>query len=476
MAVISTAIGLLACAADPDGATNRKAYHDRLEAAFDELEAKGFTGVVGVAMNGEAPVFRGMGAAKNGVPDKNRLVDIGSITKTITAVAVMKLVDNGLLDTADTLGDIFEEAPADKTNITVHQLLTHSAGMPGAIGDDYEKLKKDAFLKRMFAAPLISAPGSAYAYSNVGYSVLAAIIEKRSGKSYDAFLREDVFAGTGVNNIGYANGYDSARSLLSSDGGDIASVSWGGDQAYWNLVGNGGLTATAKDFLLFRSKFVRGEIVSPQSVKIIQTAHIREGEGAPSFYGYGLVVQDNPKLGHFYWHNGANMHFTSNWTDHSDKGLVIFTASSSPDIDADTAYLIIISALLDIKLSEKRMDAPDEAADGAAPNSAMAAKINAFATAFTSAVQSDDPADWEKYILDYGADAFIALAPMEAHMHKFKSIHMELKELEVTGIRVTDDGQINLEMRHPVHKTQTIVHLGYAGTEDLKLTGLGIDN
>ena len=71
--------------------------------------------------------------------------------------------------------------PADKRAITLHDLLTHTAGLVEGLGGDYEPLSREDMVAGALASKLVSTPGAEYHYSNVGYSLLAAIIEKVSG-------------------------------------------------------------------------------------------------------------------------------------------------------------------------------------------------------------------------------------------------------------------------------------------------------
>ena len=158
------------------------------------LEQEGFSGVVAISRDkGDATFVAGIGekVTANGGADKDTLVDIGSVTKPITATAILRLVDDGQMSVADTLEDYFSNLPDDHAKITIHQLLTHSSGLPQAIGHDHDQdITKEVFLERTFQTKLLFEPGTAYEYSNVGYSLLAAIIEKTSGLSYEDFLHD----------------------------------------------------------------------------------------------------------------------------------------------------------------------------------------------------------------------------------------------------------------------------------------------
>ena len=96
----------------------------------------------------------------------------------------------------------------------------------------------------------------------------------------------------------------------------------------------------------FQRRLSAGEIISPKSFTLMREAHMAEGGGMPSFYGYGIVVDNHPRFGNVYWHNGGSKYFSANLSDFTDQGLVVFTASNSVAFDADSAGSLIAKALL----------------------------------------------------------------------------------------------------------------------------------
>src|SRR5476651_2178840 len=144
---------------------------------------------------------------ENKVPfTTNTLASIGSITKAFTATAIMKLSEQHVLSVDDPLRKYFPDIPADKANITINQLLTHSSGFhEDQLNDagDFEKINTSAYLKRVFGQPLAFIPGEKAVYSNVNMSILAIIIEQLTGMDYEQFLKKYLFEPVGVQNIGY---------------------------------------------------------------------------------------------------------------------------------------------------------------------------------------------------------------------------------------------------------------------------------
>ena len=320
-----------------------------LERALAELERRQMPVIVGVARHSGPVLVREFGSLKQDrVTAPETLIDLNSITKTVTAMMVLVLVQHKKIRLNETLAEIFEVVPEDKAGITVHQLLTHAAGFRESVGDDAEAIDKAAFLARAFGSRLVAAPGEKYVYSNVGYSILAAIIEARAGKSYEAFLRDDVLAGLKLTNTGYQSVYDNARAMRSARGASLEKASWGGPTPYWNLVGNGGLLSTPKEFVRLRQLLSGGAIVAPSLLHLAHMPHIAENSSGSSHYGYGLVVEDNPKLGRFYWHDGGNDVFSAQWEDYPEQDLILFTAAAdSGKGDAFEAMDVLRKHLMD---------------------------------------------------------------------------------------------------------------------------------
>ena len=188
-----------------------------------------FNGSVLVVENGKVIFKKGYGLANMewnipNTPDtKFRL---GSLTKQFTAMLIMQLVEQGKLKLEGKITDYLADYPkAAGDKITIHHLLTHTSGIPNytSFPSFNEKLSRNRykpadFIKQFSDLPLEFEPGSTYAYSNSGYFVLGAIIEKVTGKTYEKVLQANIFTPLQMNNTGYdmsfkilpkrATGYD----------------------------------------------------------------------------------------------------------------------------------------------------------------------------------------------------------------------------------------------------------------------------
>jgi CubicO group peptidase (beta-lactamase class C family) len=154
----------------------------------------GFSGAMLLVNNGQPLINQGYGwaDAEAGIASShNTLYDVASITKTFTAAAILDLESRGKLKTSDKLSLFIRELPAEKEGITLHHLLTHTAGFPLHTADiDVNAADRtDDIIGKAAAAKLIHAPGSQYRYSNVGYALLAHVIESVSGRPWHAYVK-----------------------------------------------------------------------------------------------------------------------------------------------------------------------------------------------------------------------------------------------------------------------------------------------
>lgn len=155
---------------------------------------------VAVVKKGKVIKIKGYGLAsvEFNVPVTTETVfEIGSVSKQITAAAVMLLVEDGKINLDEKISKYLPDTPEAWKDVTVRHLLTHTSGVKSYTslgGFQLSKRYKAAdFIKELSSQPLDFEPGSSYKYSNSGYSLLGYIIESASGKNYWEFLRERIF-------------------------------------------------------------------------------------------------------------------------------------------------------------------------------------------------------------------------------------------------------------------------------------------
>jgi CubicO group peptidase (beta-lactamase class C family) len=260
--------------------------------------------------------------------------DIQSITKQFTAAAILKLEMMGRLQVSDPIRKYVGPVPPDKRDITIHQLLTHTSGLPEVLGGDYEPLTRKQMLAGAMSVPLQSPPGTRYRYSNLGYSVLAAIIEKASGMGYEEFLASHLFEPAGMTQTGYQlPDWNPQRVAVEYDRhgrshGRPYDHPWAADGPYWNLRGNGGILTTAPDMFRWNLALRGDEVLSRAAKAKLFTPYVREGPRASTFYGYGWVVAHHAPYGKVVWHDGGNGWSRSMVARLPDSDVFVFWTSN----------------------------------------------------------------------------------------------------------------------------------------------------
>lgn len=273
--------------------------------------------------------------------------DIGSVTKSFTAAAVMKLQMMGALDVHDPIRDHLGGAPADKRAITIHHLLTHTSGLPDQLGDDYEPLSREDMVAGAMASELLSRPGAEHRYSNLGYSLLAAIVEEASAMGYEEFLAKHLFAPAGMTDTGYVRPrWSPGQVAVEHDRRGAARGApfehpWASDGPYWNLRGNGGLLSSARDMLRWHAA-LDGEDVLDQAAKdAMFSPHVAEDDSEDTHYGYGWMITSEPGYGRIAAHDGANERSLAVTARLLDEDVGVFWASNHAALDGEWDLALI---------------------------------------------------------------------------------------------------------------------------------------
>ncbi len=311
---------------------------DAVDEYLNQLESSGFGGVVAIR-EGSDITSRAYGIAdrENAVPiDTETVFDIGSITKQFTAAAILRLEMDGRLSVDDQLGQHVPGLPEDKAAITLHQLLTHTSGVPNALGPDDQPIGRDHFLALAGVAPLLHEPGDQYLYSNVGYALLAAVIEFETGGSYEAYLRSAVLSPAGMFDTGYVlpnwDGHTIAVGYRHPRGdrfGRPNEQAWDVDGPYWNLHGNGGLLSTAFDMLAWDEALSNDEVLDSIAKEKFFAPHVLDGPDEGVHYGYGWEVIPTPMGTPIITHAGTNHVFFAHFLRFPDQDVTIYMATNS---------------------------------------------------------------------------------------------------------------------------------------------------
>ena len=223
------------------------------------------------------------------------LFQSGSIGKQFTATAVMMLAEEGKVGLEDPLTKYFPDAPGTWKNVTVRQLLSHTGGFT-----DYpEKFDfrrdrtEDEILKVIEGIPLAYAPGTKWAYSNLGYATLGILIHRASGKFYGDFLQERVFGPLGMTTTRIISEEDIIPNRAAGYRlvkGQLKNQEWVSPSL--NTTADGSLYFSILDLQKWDAALTPGKLLKKSSFDEMWTiANLKDGQPNSGHYGFGWFLE-----------------------------------------------------------------------------------------------------------------------------------------------------------------------------------------
>ncbi len=356
-----------------NGLSDFEAYAS-LDASIERFMRKWhITGAsVAIARNGKLLYAKGFGYSnleEQEVMQPYNLLRVASISKLITAVAVMKLVDDGKLSLNQKvfgrkgiLNDSYYSNYFDVRveEITVRHLMEHSAGwttrwgdhlfMPESIARQSGKelpLSKDDIIQFALSKRLHFDPGKRSSYNNLGYVILERVIEGASGRPYESYVREVIFEPIGVVDAFIAHNYDSLRypyetryyeipdskPIPAFDGQPLLVMKCRGGNDVRTLGAAGGWVISSLSLIKFLLSIDEDSDETIISKKSIRALSQREPEKHP--LGWRWVSIDGSK-----WRTGSFAGTSALAIDQSDGFTFVFLSNTSPWIGARFPYQV----------------------------------------------------------------------------------------------------------------------------------------
>jgi CubicO group peptidase (beta-lactamase class C family) len=221
---------------------------------------------------------------------------IGSVSKSLTSVAIGRLVQDGQLALDSPVQRYVPGFPEKRYPITVGQVAGHLAGIRHYDTGEFENREHYATVTEglaIFAADsLLFEPGTQFSYSSYGYNLLGAVIEGASGRSYVEYMRHEVLDPAGMTHTSFEHPDsvipDRARYYSRGDStGPTINATYVDNTYKWP---SGGLLSTAEDLARFGDRLLRGELLRPETVELLWTS-MRTSDGTPTEYGIGWTVE-----------------------------------------------------------------------------------------------------------------------------------------------------------------------------------------
>ena len=284
-----------------------------------DLAARGYPGIaIAVAVDGETVWSEGFGYAnlEHRVPMQPSVkFRVGSISKSLTAAAVARLVEDGSLDPDAPVQEYVPSFPEKSHPITTRQLGGHLAGIRHYRGN--ENFIRDPYptvldgLTIFADDPLLHEPGTMFAYTSYGFNLLSAVVEGAAKKPFLDYMREAVFRPLGLRDTvaDFVVPIIAGRTsyYVRDDAGSVVNAPWVDNSYKW---AGGGFLSTTGDVLAFANAHLDDEFLSEASRKLLFTEQrTRDGEGVG--YGLGWFIRTREDGRRLLSHSGGSVGGTS---------------------------------------------------------------------------------------------------------------------------------------------------------------------
>ncbi|SFD86273.1 CubicO group peptidase, beta-lactamase class C family [Chitinophaga sp. CF118] len=306
--------------------------HAYLKKYFSTLEKnKQFNGSVLVSENGKVIYEKGFGFAdfsNKTVNNVNTAFPIASLSKTLTATAILQLVEAKKLNVTDAVTKYLTGFPYP--NITLQHLLSHTSGLPpyNAFFDSTRKLHPDTvftnvdFMRGLTnnTKPLLYEPGSKGNYDNINFIVLALVIENVTGMQYNNYITENILRPAGMThtmfiplrlqytqpvNFPFAYPYlyphKYSESVIKASQVPFIVNYW----SSYNFSGFGDYVSTITDLLKYDKAYYNGCLLNQEIInKAFEPVKLNDGKNNAANFGWGWQIDKDSSFGKVVYHNG----------------------------------------------------------------------------------------------------------------------------------------------------------------------------
>lgn len=296
-------------------------------------------GAIALVAKGNEVLYRkavGMADLENNISlTPNHVIEIGSITKQITAVAILMLLEEGKLSLEDPIEKFVEKYPTHGYKITIHHLLTHTSGIKSYTSmEKWTKLwRQDMTPMEMIDLfknePMDFAPGEKWSYNNSAYFILGYVIEKASGMPYPEYVEKKIFAPLGMKNSYYGSMskiiLNRARPYQKRDNEFRNAEYLSLTQPY----AAGSIMSTVDDLLTWNTAVHAGKLVKKETLQKAETGY-KLNNGKPTYYGYGWGI-DEIKGSPVYEHSGGIFGYTTNGIYFPKENVYVIVLTNRDD-------------------------------------------------------------------------------------------------------------------------------------------------
>lgn len=326
--------------------------------AFESV-AYDFEGQVLIAKGDAVLVHNAYGDADIATGDNATILDtyaIGSVTKQLTAFAIIHLQEAGKLSFDDKLSAYLKDVPnGDK--VTLDMLLSHTSGLyeyTQDLANFKTTLSYDDVIKLLKDKPLSFEPGKEWSYCNTGYYLLGKVVETVSGQSLSAYLKENAFDTLKMDQSAWGVNEGKVTSTAKGSYNEETLMTREMDTVLLSVAeGAGAVVSSVDDLYLWQKGLYGGKLMSEKSLLIMEG--LGEGKRVNPNYGYGLINFKTPystQVGH----GGNTLGFTANATYLKDQDIHILILSNKGyyDLNKLTQNVVAIFEGKDVSMEKPK--------------------------------------------------------------------------------------------------------------------------
>lgn len=336
---------------------NREELHHVDSVLHRRLKRNGFRGTALVAYKGQILMTYANGYSNYRTKDKIEVessFQLASVSKSFTSTAIMLLKDQGKLSFQDTVTKYIPEFPYENT--TIKQLLQHTAGLQNYMylvdnyWDNDSLISNEDILNLLikYDLPLNNRPGRKFIYSNTGYAILALLVERVSGESFDTFLAEHVFKPAKMNHT-----FTYSHEVMDTLGNRVMGYNRKGRRLYRYdfepndmVLGDKSVYSTVIDLFNYQKALNDCQLVKEETLLEAYTKGKTNSRYSRSFnYGFGWRFKnDNGR--NLIYHNGLWHGFSTTLSREIDHDItVVLLNNTTASISSIRNDLISISIL-----------------------------------------------------------------------------------------------------------------------------------
>ncbi|RPD93251.1 class A beta-lactamase-related serine hydrolase [Aureibaculum marinum] len=285
---------------------------------------------ISISRHGELFFSKGFGVSNlklnRAVSAENTLFRIASISKSITALAMAKLVDKGKLNFEESIYTYLPKYPKKKYDFTVKQVAGHIAGIRHYIGGEFILNKKISItegLEIFKNDSLKFEPGTGYSYSTYGWNLLSEVVQKLTKQPFDVFVKSSIFEPLKMKNslLEYSDSILPNKTEFYRKTND-GTIVIGPEVNNEFKAAGGGFLSTSNDLILFGNEIINPTIINKSTVTKLVTS-LKTNDGKDTGYGIGFVTNKSKNNTPRYSHSGGGIGATTLLLMYPEENLVI---------------------------------------------------------------------------------------------------------------------------------------------------------